>query len=245
MDSRELSTSYPSYSGDEWYFWCKRTGRGDLHSAEKLADTFHAITITRPTARQPGPTGAYLMLKGDAQGALAAYEVALSIQPTTTCACMVAQLSRDLGDEGTRKQVLTAQCTFVIEQIAKRNDLATHQAGLALLELLIDADASAEKVTAIDALSCATVPNTRCAYACILARELDALGQPELAQAYWRKSLVIPVNDPNYSTLSGMELSQRNKTSRPDDDQLASEDLWPARTSREPSTATTTSQPER
>src|SRR5262249_36506433 len=37
---REASTNYPTGSGDEWYFWCHRTGRGDLSSARKLMENY-------------------------------------------------------------------------------------------------------------------------------------------------------------------------------------------------------------
>jgi hypothetical protein len=99
--------------------------------------------------------------------------------------------------------------------------------GLAIIQLMESGDASDERLSRIDELLCAVDPRTRSTYAYYVGKELETLGKEAEAEKYWRRSLVTPSFDIPCATLAGFELAKRHKTSRPDDDALDAEDLWP------------------
>src|SRR5690606_8320558 len=83
-----ISQNYPTYSGYYWYFWCRRTGRGNLDAAEQLAQRFFA------TFRPPQPTrdnhllrGTYALLEEDYQDARRHFERANEMTPEGSASC--------------------------------------------------------------------------------------------------------------------------------------------------------------
>ncbi len=61
---REKSQSYPSYSGKEWYYWCRRTGRGDEYQAQLLAKKYFSTEFAKPTRDNQVELGVYHLLEG-------------------------------------------------------------------------------------------------------------------------------------------------------------------------------------
>jgi len=57
---------------------------------------------------------------------------------------------------------------------------------------------------------------------------LAAAHRNEEAEEYWRRSLVVPTYDLPSATLAGKALADLHGTSRPDDEELDQDDLWPA-----------------
>jgi len=169
------------------------------------------------------------LLNGDSRNGLEAYRKALVFKPTFTCTFMVGQLARALGDEKMRTDVLDAMQKACIERADEKepDDQKANAAGLAIIQLMKSGDASDERLARIEELLQATDPSTRGAFAYYLGKELDDLGKKADADKYWRRSLVMPNYDLPSGTLAGFELAKRHGTSRPDDDVLDEEDLWP------------------
>ncbi|MHB8972267.1 MAG: tetratricopeptide repeat protein [Pirellulaceae bacterium] len=225
---REVSESYPSGGAYNWYFWCRRTGRGDVEAARELATPFFAV-YTSPTREELAIKGAFHLLNGDTRDGLDAYRKALVVKPTFTCTFMVAQLARALGDEKMRSDVLDAMQKSCLERAEEKesDEQKGMAAGLAIIQLMKSGDASEERLARIDELLQAVEPTSRGAFAYCLGKELDDLGKKSEADKYWRRSLVVPRYDIPTSTLAGFELAKRHGTSRPDDDVLDEDDLWP------------------
>ncbi len=227
---REMSENYPSNSGESWYFWCRRTGRGNRQQAQLLAGKFFSTAFTYPTREKLIGLGAYRFLKGDTQAAMEAYRKALSYRTTFTCSLMIAQMARQLGDEKTREKVLLEMEKASEQQKGtERYDEAVHAVGLKIVELLKSGDASEDLLDQIEKMLTNIEENTRSAFAYFVGRELDELGKSEEAEKYWRRALILPNYDPIYATLAGSALAESHGTSRPDDDRLDKDDLWPAR----------------
>jgi tetratricopeptide (TPR) repeat protein len=226
---REMSQNYPSTSGAQWYFWCCRTGRGDKAAAARLAERFFATVAVQPTRENQIMRGAYYLLEGHAGQALDSYRQAASFRPTFTCTYMIADLSRELGDDNGRLEVLNGFAPALEQWKAQdpQYDTYADAAGLAILELIKTGDASDNRLADIEKLLVELAPNTRGAFAYFVAKELEFLGKEKEAEKYWRRALTIPASDPNYATLAGKELADRHGTSRTDDDALDESDLWP------------------
>ncbi len=115
---RDMARSYPSSSASWWYFWCRRTGRGDLDSARALAAQYilspRASTIDREVI-----LGSYHLLEGNTQKAFEAYRRALNLRQNFTYSCIVAQLARELHDEDVRTEVLESMQKVGLEKLAQ------------------------------------------------------------------------------------------------------------------------------
>jgi tetratricopeptide (TPR) repeat protein len=236
---RGSATAYASVDGYSWYLWCRRTGRGDVKSAEKFAAEFFKVPLGIPQ-KLGGPVtqlsrndlvllGGYHLLQGDRDRALETYRKALAFYPSFTCAFMVSQLSREKGDGAGSAETLAMMKEAATAEVRGEDALTPEAvaAGLAVMELMTTGDASDQRLAHIDALLGKLEEGARCAFAFFVAKELERLEKTDLAEQYWRRSLVMPAYDPTYATLSGVELAKRHGTSRPDDDELDEDDLWP------------------
>lgn len=225
---RAMSESYPSYSGEKWYLWCRRTGRGsDVDKALEMAQTFYDVprTATRETQID---LGIFNILNGNLEAAREAYRQALSFKPTFTCTYMVAQLSQELGDDAARQSVLADMKAHVASQQENPEyDKSVDEVGLAILNVIETGEVSDEQLAKIEKLLEATVSNTRGAFSYFLAVELNVLGKIDEARKYWMRALTLPAPDPGYATLAGFQLAKLDGTSRPDGDALDAADLWP------------------
>ena len=223
---KQQSQNYPTLLAFEWYLWCNRTGRGDRRAAWKLAAKHFYSPPADPKRAFEIDSGVFHLLEGRVKESREAYQRSLKLAPTFTATFMVAQLSRRLEDEASRKAVIENFRKHLSSVGEKDISPDVQAAGLAILNL-IDSDKPApakEKIAS--ALKSVDDPATRCAFTYFAASEFDSLGKSDEAIYFWRKALRMPQRDGIYSTLSGHELSKRFKTSRTDDDQISKEDFW-------------------
>ena len=223
-----LSTSYPSSSGFSWYFWCRRTGRGQADTAKQLAEHWFAANPlgNREVAIS---SGVFHEVNGDPAAALDAYQAALTFRPSFNVSFKVARLARQTGDERLRTETLNTAQKVHLQTTEEQppEERKVIAAGLAILQLMKTGDASADRLAKIEKLLMEVDGGSRAAYCGDLAMELDALGKKEDAERYLRRCLVNPDGNWAHTTLAGFELAKRHKTSRPDDDVLDESDLWP------------------
>ncbi len=225
---RIVSREYPSSCGLWWYFWCRRTGRGDLASAQELAQRYIAIS-TSPSRENLTAQGVFALLEEDPATALESYRRVWSLQTEFADAFMIAQVARQLGNEDLRQEVLNTMRTKCLEGGTRLadGDRSVQAAGLAVLQLLATGEATEEQLKQIDELVGATDASTRSAFAYHVAQELVALGKAAAAQTYFRRAVLLSGPEYMYPTLAGAELVRLQGTSRPDDDLLDANDLWP------------------
>jgi len=225
---REKSTNYPTGSGIDWYLWCKRTGRGDLDAARKLALEYCQRNSETKTAKGLAKRGTYFLLEDQLDKALESFRKAFDAEPSYFAGMMAVQLAREPNDAASREKIISA-IKEMVEKAREKPDYdgKRDEAGLAVLEWLKTGDTSPERLEKLDGLVAPIDSAGRSAFTYVVGRKLAALGQPEAAEKYWRRALVTPGYHTDAATLAGMELAKRHGTSRPDDDVLDEEDLWP------------------
>ncbi len=223
--------SYPTSDGADWYFWCRRTGRGDVKSAEKLAAQYFSLPQPHPTEETYVVRGLYDVLTGNIQAGRDDFRQALNIRRTFTNTGIVAQLSRDLKDEQTRKDVIAA----MEQEVANPGDgnernADVDKAGLLLLDLLKNGNPSAERLDKIDEAFLKIDDGHRVsavAWCYLVGTELESSGHQKDAEKYWRRALIDASRQQILATLAGDKLAKLTGNSRPDKDELTPADLWP------------------
>jgi tetratricopeptide (TPR) repeat protein len=223
---REMSTNYPSGSGYYWYLWCRRTGRGDVDSAKRLAQAYYDNPNQASTRETEAARGVFFLLESDYPRALECYKKALSFRPSFTCTAMVALLSRELGDSKTADQTLASMLEHYSQLGEERREIDV--VGQALIEAFQKESISAEELAALEE-KLAAIPETvnRSGFACCLAMHLDQKKQPKEAEEYYRKAMHVPAPDLFYSTLAGARLSEKYNTSRKVNEVVDKSNLWP------------------
>lgn len=232
--ARSASEGYTSTIGYRWYLWCCRTGRGDKQAALRVAERYFSEDRPQRTRNQVVNVGAYQLLRGDTQAALKLYREALDFYTSYTCTYMVAQLARELGNKELRTQVLDQLDTHldgreaaISGQEESGDEEETIAAGRAIAALIRDGNASEDRLRELETALSEVAAPTRSAFAYFVGTELAELGKQQEAEKYLRRAMLPPARDLIYGTLAGWRLAQENGTSRPDDDVLAEEDLWP------------------
>jgi tetratricopeptide (TPR) repeat protein len=225
------ATSYPTNNGAEWYFWCCRTGRGDVKSAEKLADRYFALPQPHPNDTTFVVRGMYDLLKGNLKSARANFQQALNIKRTFTYTCLVVQLSHELKDEPAVTDIIVAMEQDIEDPAQDVNRPPTViAAGKLLLDLVKNHSPSPERVGAIEKALLKLDHehrNSAVGWCYFVGTELEAAGNKKEAEKYLRRALIDPTRDQVLAILAGAKLAKINGKSRPDDDPLAAKDLWP------------------
>ena len=229
---RTASQNHPNSSGLEWFFWCCRTGRGDIDSARQLADQYFAQLKSQPTRTDDIDRGVYAFLNDRLEEARAAYRRANRATPEPSCSCtfMLIQLDR-LLDGGEEQQLLAALKETLETYLATPDAQADlWRAALEIVALAESQAPSPERLEKLEqSLHALTDEPARGAFCYFAAKELLELGEQDLAERYLRRALLLPMGDPHYATLAGYELATWYGSSRPDEPVVKEEAIWPPR----------------
>lgn len=220
---KSQSTSYPSYRGASWYFWCRRTGRGDLNAARQLAEKHFGATGTDRSRTACVNRGVYFLMEGDAKRSLAAYEKALQFYTSLSCSCMVIRLARETGDDERAKEVITLYREYVA---GLESQDPIDLMGLELMNLIESEKLDRVALKKLDSRFAEIAPVNASMTSFMVGQELLARGHEEISRKYFRQSMLSSQRESAYMTIAGHELSQLDGTSRPDDDELTPADLW-------------------
>lgn len=217
--TRTKALYYPRVSGWDWYFWCRRTGRGDLEHARMLAEAYFQQEL-RAEPTNDNLQGCYRVLESEPQEALKLFQRVFAATPDLPAALMIAQLSREVKHEEQRSDILDAMRKKILQQrpTADAAQLRASNMAISMADLLASGNASADRLTQLDQMLSGLTASEQSAFAYLLGRELDAIGKHTEAEKYWRHSLFCYGIDRRYATLAGMELAKRHGTSRADDD---------------------------
>jgi len=109
---------YPSLAF-EWFFWCKRTGRGDVETARRLAEAyFTSLGSALPQDELPF-LAVFRQLAGDAPAAFETWSECFKKSGDPLHGLNAALIAHDLGDAASRDQLLEQVTTrgksFLIE----------------------------------------------------------------------------------------------------------------------------------
>lgn len=222
---RRLSQSYPSTSGYRWYFWCRRTGRGDLETARRLAiQAFQASKLKTSHSH-----ACFLVMEGQTEAAIKMIRRLEKKQSYDSQVLMLRDLQLASGDEQKAAQTLANLKKRTRARVAREKwknpeygsidddappvPLVT----LALIYLIESGEIEPAAIAKLDRQIESTNGNTQSIRWYILAQHLARCEQEDQAISYWKKSLNAFDGHVRYSTLSGWELTKRLGTSRSDD----------------------------
>jgi tetratricopeptide (TPR) repeat protein len=213
--------SYPSSSGAEWYFWCRRTGRGHLDAARTLAKqrldtpevkadvvgllqrfTFH---ITENDSR-----AAFEDLKGAVRIAEATNQPPPDV---TRGKIQYAIVARELNESDGSKAAL-AEARQLIEQFRGQFPLL-YKIDSTICDVLDGKPPEAEALAEVekDIEQEPGEVRVNCLY--FLGKAYDLAGNKDQAEKYWLDCVSRGPFDRYPATLAGKYLSDRHTTSRP------------------------------
>ena len=220
-----LSKMYPS-TREQWYFWCRRTGRGNVADAKAQAEK----SLTDGRGYPYRTRGILALLDDDPDRAQAALSKAISHRFYPVDGLLVIQIAGQTDDLEMRAEAIS-KYEAAIEILVKRGEA---NSGYSLfLELLkTDRDEPIEDMMsfkidqAIRSFRTATGGATMCYF---VGEEMRQRGELELAKTYFRRSLIGPEIHTQFSTLAGNRLCQMSESgkSRPDNDELDLDTMWP------------------
>lgn len=217
----EMARNYPTSSGYEWYFWCRRTGRGNANQARKLIDEYLKAESIKTNMNGQLNLMTFHLLENDPR---AAYEeakqaAALAAQGRKSDDDMVYQhlhvalLARELKDaEG---------ADAAIKETRRLSEKFRAQYGpfsnvnIAVCDILDGKPPSDEARAKIDhALENDLNKISRCNYQYFLGRAYDLAGNKELAEKYWKPCVTRGPFGRYNATLAGKYLCDLHETSR-------------------------------
>jgi tetratricopeptide (TPR) repeat protein len=225
---RQLSQTFPRSEGFAWYLWCRRNGRGDVDAATELARQHFALSrnISSQTLMDEA---IFCILDGDVDRGLMLLRRILATEMRLEAALLVASLSRDSPDQHLFNETLNELEKAIVLRTAfgEPTDRQRDVAGRATIDLLRSRDVSQTRLSKLEQQLRDLPERDRSVLAYFLGQELDRRSKGAEAELYWRHSLVTPGGHRHFRTLAGAELARRRGTSRPDEDVLNQEDLWP------------------
>ena len=219
---RENSTSYPTSSGDDWYFWCRRTGRGDLEAARKLTETFYAAEWIKNTVDGRLRHFVFHLLEDDSAAAFerAQATVELASAQKVDAASMVyhqlhlALLAHELKNSDVEQKAVAEVRRLLDDEFRKRYvdfSAVTDAFCRVLAGETPDEEALTKRDEQLENLS----KESRCNYEYFLGRAHDLHGNADLADKYWKQAVTRGPYTRYNATLAGKFLAARHGTSRP------------------------------
>ncbi len=222
---QRLAQSYPSTSGYQWYYWCRRTGRGDLETARQLAiQSFQASKLKTSHSH-----ACFLVMEGQPEAAIAMIRRLEKKQSYDSQVLMLHDLHLEVGDEKKAAETLANLRQRTRARVAREKwknpeygsidddappvPLVT----LALTYLIESGEPEPAAIAKLDRQIESTDGKTQSIRWYLLAQHLARSEKEDQAISYWKKSLNAFQGHGRYSTLSGWELSKRLGTSRADE----------------------------
>ena len=225
---RQLAENHAETHAAQWYFWCERTGRGDMETARKHAEKYLRVRV-QLASREAAEDGTYQLLRGNRRSALAAFRRAWSLEPNLLHAFLVARLAGVWGDSSLRTEVLDGVKLTLAqpESHAAPNAVEADTAERAVLAMIRAPEITPEAIQEIDPLLRSCDMRKRGELAYIVGQDLADRGRVEEALSYWRRALANPGAAAIPVTLAGWELAKREITSRGEHAPLRDGEVWP------------------
>jgi len=220
---RELAQSYPTSSALDWYFWCKRTGRGNVAAARQIA-----LKVATPEWLASSGQGDMIqmviaLLDDEPESALpfaqkcvenvAELDASERLYSRMHLAVLAGELKQAEVQENT-----VAQIRALLEEEAEslsNPDVALTENAAFICDLLEGKDitepAVADMLKQIDATS----EDTRRNYSYLIGRVLELRGDGESADQFYRLTMGQAPFNKYCHNLAGHRLALRHGTSRP------------------------------
>jgi tetratricopeptide (TPR) repeat protein len=218
---RSAAEYYPSSSGPEWYFWCRRTGRGNLDDARKLAQQYFAKPWAKTDINGPLRLFTFHIAENDAKTAYAdikdivkrATDIQTADEDMTRAHVQIAIVARELK-EAEAAQADVKEARRLIEQFRPK---FPHLASIytTICDVLDDKPPTDEALAAIDKEIESEPSPVRVNAEYFLGRAFDLAGDQARAEKYWKDCVARGPYERYPATLAGKYLCDRHKTSRP------------------------------
>lgn len=210
---REAVESYPTYSGNEWYYWCVRNGRGDLAAARKPHDEFLQLDWVQNLHQSDNYVFVDMVLAGQFQRGLDEIQSQPQYAEDDYWQNFALLLAKRLGNEALYIE-LTDKLVKRINEVYGKSD-PDLCALYALVERLAhDGSLSADDIAAADKLFERYGPISRTNYCYFFGEQLALHGDMENAERYWQLSLNAGQFQKYTATLAGQRLAALHGTSR-------------------------------
>jgi tetratricopeptide (TPR) repeat protein len=218
---REESTNYPSGSGDEWYFWCRRTGRGKLDDARKLAQAYFSAAWLKTNIGGLLQLFTFHMSENDTRAAYDDLKAAIKLandahgadEDMVRAQVQAVLVTRELK-EAEASQTALKEARRLSEKL---HDKYPHLSSIynAICDVLDGKPPTAEALASIEKEIEIEPKEIRVNCQYFLGRAYDLAGNRDLADKYWKQCVTRGPFDRYPATLAGKYLCDRNKTSRP------------------------------
>jgi tetratricopeptide (TPR) repeat protein len=195
MDQAEnlLQACGERYEGSalDWYFWCRRTGKGNEAAAKRLAQQhlnhFRSLPVNRRDA-----LGIYDALEGDSALALKVFDDSFQASQVSAQGLAAALLADELQDASTRDRLL--------RQVANRwgSDWRNAEAADLMIAFLQQSDGASWKTPAFERLLAKSDAGQATGFYYFAGRFLELRGVAELADDY----LKIAASSPRFERFS-------------------------------------------
>jgi tetratricopeptide (TPR) repeat protein len=217
----EASRNYPSsMTGTDWYFWCRRTGRGEIKDARKVAEGSVAIAATRTYLSDAHRTFVFRLLEGDSAAAVAGLEEQITRCPDqepiwdkTWRLLHAVDVAGEAKNDALKKQALDQ-----LRALAANEIKTADPDWVAVIEGLCRAfegeQLNEEFLKSYDATISSGSSDGRCNYQYFMGAALDQQGLQEKADAYLRLAAFGgPFSNYN-ATLAGHRMAERHGPER-------------------------------
>ena len=215
LAERYTQAAAERYQGSElyWYFFCRRTGQGDLQAAKSLARKYLQDPATPPAWLENFWIGDFYLLEGETETALKHFERCHDKSNDPYDGLRVAVVADQMKDAKRRDAMLLRIKEKGPEFIASSTGKPRTEL-LSLVQWMIDGLAKGGKgdidLAAADKVGAAVeVDLQRMNYYYYLGKYLDLHGKPERAIHYWKLCLTHTGMDDLCRNLAGVELLQR------------------------------------
>lgn len=221
---REESTSYPTYSGDEWYFWCRRTGRGDTKSARKVAEEYFSADWFGKSVDGLLKLFTCQLLDDDSSKAIDDIRACISLatqQQAVAVDRVYYQLHLALLAKEQNQDDEVSRAVAEARRIAQQEVTPAESAFSGVILFVCDIldgkkPDTEERAEADQQLSQLKEDYSRTNYNYFIGRAYELQGEKELADGYLRNALRRNTFERYNATLAGYYLSKRHGTSTPD-----------------------------
>jgi tetratricopeptide (TPR) repeat protein len=213
----ETSRNYPtSFAGTDWYFWCRRTGRGDVASARPIAAKNIELQAgrTRIEFEVAQKIFVFQLLEGDPAAAIEEFEREigkLSVSSPEGAWQKVWRLFHIIAVAGemknaTRKKQAIADLRTVIEQEIKNGDPGWAETLDGLCRAFEGTPPDEAFLKKYDDTITKNSMTTRCDYSFLMGQALAQLGRTEQAELFWKRAAFGGPFDCLSATLAGNRL---------------------------------------
>jgi tetratricopeptide (TPR) repeat protein len=220
---REASTSYPTFAGYEWYFYCRRSGAGDVNASRELAQGYFASDWLRSDDGGRNVLLVFDMLEDNKPAALAdarylfgRYSMDGATLPNRAYFHLeLAYVARDAKDADAERQAMESVHRTV--EALREPEPELSQVVQFVCDLFDGKVPSADARAAMEQhLASDTIPETRrCNYEYFLGRGYELADQKAVAIEYYRRAIALGHFNTESSTLAGMRLAALHASVKP------------------------------